>query len=90
MTHCPRCHRKLDRARELGESQIGPGRVVLACRGPGSCDQFAVEVQGAELAWIPGGEGWLERLKATVEHQETVQQILESDGDDPRWQRMMV
>lgn len=63
-------------------------RTTFICR---ECRIGAVEPpSGTAIAWLDGGPGWLERLRATVEHQETVQQILESDDEDPRWQRMMV
>jgi hypothetical protein len=82
VTHCPRCHQPLAR-----NTASFPGRTILGCR---SCRLFAVEVPGAELAWIPGGPGWLERLMATVGEQERRRDIVDSDDDDPRWTRMRI
>jgi hypothetical protein len=83
MTNCPTCHAPL-----LRSDALIRGHVVLGCRR--NCRKFTVEVEGCEAAWVDGGPGWLDRLRAIVAEQVATRAILDSDDDDPRWQTMEV
>ena len=85
MTHCPRCNRRLDTS-----NMLLLGHVVVACRGHGSCQRYAVEPpEGIDWEWLEGGPGLADRLRASAEAGKAMAMMRLADSDDPRWSEVM-
>jgi hypothetical protein len=84
---CDRCRNPMQRSPTLV-----PGHVTLFCR---PCGRLRLEGDGQ---WLDGGPGVVDRLRARAEaiqaeaerqadEERVVREIMESDWDDPRWNR---
>lgn len=76
--HCPTCRNPVTASREMV-----PGFVVYGCR---TCRKYAVDVPGTSLAWRPGGEGAIERLRAEAARASQWERARTADENSPAWE----